>query len=361
VSAKISAEKPSFGWKDAVLGGLITLIVTVLAGVAVWYVTKNPEKNEHLVYRLENPASFISQGMGVTFSVLNLRNDGDVRASGVLIEAKIPKNAKILNKSIIFQSGTSSNYSDKSDQENLKIFVNSFLPKDKMTLSVLISGQSKVSLQYSVVSSESIAEIDRNADTIGGGKGISTKFFILSLATLTLFQLLIIQFLNYIRFKSREKQFNSRRVPDSSFSSSRNNIGFIFMHNGMIKEAERLFRDDIDAGTAELMTISHYGVTLLLQGNQEGHKYLECAQWPTLDNHTKANLLVDRFIVCIAQGDLEGAKICLAKSLILSQDVKEYYDNSFIIKDLIEKNSLHDFYQQQLMIIENNKAESDMV
>jgi hypothetical protein len=47
-------------WKDVVTGAAITLLVTILGGIVVYYLTKEEkiEKNEYLKYKIESPVSF---------------------------------------------------------------------------------------------------------------------------------------------------------------------------------------------------------------------------------------------------------------------------------------------------------------
>lgn len=74
-------------WKDVVVGAVATLVVTVLGGVGVYYVTKEPEdkKNERLSFVVSDPASFKGSAQDLSFRIIRLSNQGGVAAKNVVI------------------------------------------------------------------------------------------------------------------------------------------------------------------------------------------------------------------------------------------------------------------------------------
>ncbi len=70
-------------WRDVILGALITLAVTVIGGVIVYYTTRqpaHPAPHEHLVYQVEQPTNFDAKQEQFSLFTLRFANIGDKSA-----------------------------------------------------------------------------------------------------------------------------------------------------------------------------------------------------------------------------------------------------------------------------------------
>lgn len=65
--------------QDALVGAVSTLLVTVIAGVVVYYATREPDekRSEKLVYVLNQTATFTGGAQELAFSTLSLTNEGE--------------------------------------------------------------------------------------------------------------------------------------------------------------------------------------------------------------------------------------------------------------------------------------------
>ena len=74
-------------WRDVIIGAIVSLLVTILGGVAIFYATKEPDekKQERLVYSINQTAQFSGGSQDLAFSSLTLSNLGGIAAKNVSV------------------------------------------------------------------------------------------------------------------------------------------------------------------------------------------------------------------------------------------------------------------------------------
>ena len=74
-------------WREIIIGALVTLFVTALGGITVYYATKEPEipKKENLVYTIEDPTTFESPTSSFRLQSIRLANVGDLPAEQITL------------------------------------------------------------------------------------------------------------------------------------------------------------------------------------------------------------------------------------------------------------------------------------
>jgi len=329
-------KKEGFRFKEALIGGAITLLVSVVGGVLVWFFTKSPDRTERLIYRVDSPARFVSQGRSLVFTTLNIRNDGQQKAQSVVIEGDVTPSAQLIEKNISFSSGRATDFIDQSTPQKLRVIVPTFFPGDRVSIPILISGSAPNNFSVSVHSNEKMATRDKTGNLAPSGfVNIKTLIFAVMVTAFVGYSVNIL--IDYRRYKKKREQLNSlsRR---SSFTPSKNNLGFLMMHNELLGEAEELFRKDIGTGDADLITIAHLAALEAIKENSDlSDKLFAAADWPTTDQHTRANISLDRFIAAASKRAFSEAEIHLLDAIRLSSDIIEYLENSKLIKRLVDE------------------------
>ena len=341
MSLRKIGEKPSFGWRDALLGGLVTLVVTVIAGVAVWLVTREPVLSERLIYRVSSPATFLSRGNSLSFSYLNVRNDGRAKASSVVIEGDISGGSRIVAKNASFSSGRSTQYKDNSSPSKLSITVPTFYPGDSLSISFVTQGPAGQKIHYAVRSNERLATQESVSEkgSQRGGVGYPTMFAILLFVVVA--QWGVIQYIGFRKYKRYREQFRFEPIVMSMYTPNRNNVGFLLMHNLFFDEAEKIFERDIEEGDAVLMTFAHLAVVRALKGDgKTSEGLLSAASWPSLDDHTEGVIALDKFIYCLTVGDSPKALEYLQIALDKTMGIENYFKFSPLLKSVVEKAGL---------------------
>lgn len=88
-------------WKDILVGAAVSLAVTVLGGVVVYYYTSTPDSRrmESLVYSIPESASFKGGQQELTFSSIRVANEGGLAAKRVSLLATV-KTAEVRDLSL---------------------------------------------------------------------------------------------------------------------------------------------------------------------------------------------------------------------------------------------------------------------
>src|SRR5690242_14357212 len=102
-------------WRYTLISSGITLVVTLIAGLLVYYLTKEPPSlspAEQIVYRINTSATFGSDPDKITFFTIRVENIGNEAAHNVRIVGSFSNRHTIQNKQIELSSGLASNLTD---------------------------------------------------------------------------------------------------------------------------------------------------------------------------------------------------------------------------------------------------------
>ena len=145
--------------RKIIIGTLVTLFVTSIAGIIVYYATKEPEvpKREKLVFIIGEP---IEIGLpGSYFEKVQLANIGNLAAEQVTLTILVKKPAKIYRTFVSTSTGSSKNSSfAKKDDTNVVINIPVLTPGEVVTASLTIKVGGKLDIMVYAKSKRTIAE-----------------------------------------------------------------------------------------------------------------------------------------------------------------------------------------------------------
>src|SRR3954469_19196251 len=72
-------------WRDLTIGSIITLAVTVIGGLLVYFLTRPSSNYEMIIYQIDQPATFSSEKEQLTLSTVRIGNVGNGLANNVKI------------------------------------------------------------------------------------------------------------------------------------------------------------------------------------------------------------------------------------------------------------------------------------
>jgi hypothetical protein len=124
-------------WRDILIRSAVTLIVTVLGGVIIFYLTREPkvDPKEHILYSTDGPTTFEFQNSKFTTASVLFTNGGTKAASNLRAEITFPS-GHIRDKKITSQSGADNELTTLSDATNVYSFaLKRLLPTDSVKLS----------------------------------------------------------------------------------------------------------------------------------------------------------------------------------------------------------------------------------
>ena len=129
-------------WRDVVIGAISSLVVATLAGVVIYYLTKEPPTptpDENLVYLVEKPVAFETTKTKFALFTVRAGNFGDLVATNVTVGITFD-DAEIIDKKIALSSEPAGIYSvTNSTPSELGLTVPSLSPGETVVISLMLN------------------------------------------------------------------------------------------------------------------------------------------------------------------------------------------------------------------------------
>jgi len=278
-------------WKDIFVGAIATLTVTIIAGLAVYYITREPAKpkEETLTYSIEPISTFEAESTKVAILNIRIRNAGTAAASNVKTSITIPEFSEIKDKSISVSTGRVSGLRiDSASKGQLNFWMPSLIPEEKIIVSLLLSSKPTTEPTVLVKSDASLAKEDNIEKR---QEPPTTPFIEKFLPPLLALLALLMMPVVFIYFKSR--------LSPTKYGASLNNTAFALLHQGLTERAKELLKKSIDEGHEGPFPLSNIAVCLALAEQfDEAQSYLQAAeQFGIQTNHNRALQQFNRGIV----------------------------------------------------------------
>jgi tetratricopeptide (TPR) repeat protein len=324
-------------WRHTLISSAITLLVTLVAGLLVYYLTRQPPPlppAEKIVYRVNTSATFGKDPEKITFLTIRVENIGNKAAHNVRIVDAFPNVYEIQNKQIEISSGVASNLIDDFSQHKIDIVAPNLVPNEYISVSLLVKGPSGLTPSINV----------RSDDSVGTEAPTSLQAFAPEQDKTDHRKSVISTALASIIFLGSMFYFVLRFGGASSWSgglsaASRNNVAFVYIRQGLIDEARQILSAVISESGGDPITLANLGVTLGLHGDTEAaQKLLSGAEWwagstQWINRHAKAVLAYDRATLLVHYGDIAGAMEQLKKAFSMSRrQIRRYCNLSIYIK-----------------------------
>jgi hypothetical protein len=305
-------------WKETVISALIALIVAIIAGVVVFFVTRDTKADaEKLIYYVENSAAFSSDLSNIEFVTLVAKNVGTKSAHHVKVVADFGPKSAIQDKKVVFSSGPAATFKDMSSGGQLELEVENFSPTESVTISMLVrnSGaeQSNTWPHLGVESADSIGELvtlsslhpDENSKFSTAVRVMLTALTVAS----ALLPILALRFIPTLR------RIVQKFVPTSP---SLNDTAFLYIQMGLIDEAKKLLETAISTHGADAVTLANYALALGLEGDNDGAMTrFDAAEWWGSNPHEKDVVEYDRATLLLSQDQFSEAREHLKEAFSL--------------------------------------------
>ncbi len=324
-------------WREVIVGAIVTLLVTIVGGISVWFLTREQAPKwdgEKLVYNVDALGDFdLSTGRLGIFTI-KAANIGNRAARDVRLTVNFPKSVQIKEKKIDFSSGPAAQFDEISDKPNaLGIYIKSFAPNEAVKILLILNGDSGFDPEIGIRSSETVAEIQstQSGSLVYGVRG--TKSWLVTVCVMAA-QAMIYMFPLGLARKMH------RRV--STWMRSANNTAFLYIHSGLIEEAREMLDQSIRKKGADIYLLANEALAVGLTGDLEGaEKRFRAAEWWQCGRHEHALIYFNRSILCISNSDYDNANLYLNKALELSpKEIKKYCMLSNFIHQAVRSNHL---------------------
>ena len=308
-------------WKDILLGALASLFVTVASGLAIYYFTKAPEleNKEHLVYSINKGSVFEGSDKDVALSSVTIQNEGGVAAEDVTVTLSLDK-AKITDISIDSDTAFKET-SRKLTDKNIELVFYRLLPSESLKINLLLSKSESPNV---IVRSNATLAIKKPLQPSKKSKVNDIAGLSLPISTVLLILTLILA-IKYLRGSGHE------------LSNSRNNAGFLLLHNGLIDEATEIIKTAVHSGQYDAFILSNFALCKALNGDMVSAKNLiNAANFKDRFGHGKAVILFNEALILLTDGKNDEALIKLKKSLEKSPKTIRLYCERTIHLDSVK-------------------------
>jgi len=319
-------------WKDVAVGSASTLVVTVVSGVALWYVTREaPSKPpaERLVYEIQKPADFQSSTTKLGLQTIRIANLGDAAASSVRAIVDYPAGVNVVDKAVSMSSGAVGGQALATpNPQRLEVSVPTLTPGESVTVSVLLSEAPAASPKVGVKSEKTVGSV---VDDLVPPKPQPPSAVRDTIGRLLPF-LLILQVPLALYFSQR---FRRALRSIGGYQRSLNNTAFVLLHQGLTADASRVLRRAIAAGEADANVFSNQALCYALEGNHDAaDKALAAAEFFDRTGAAGIVLSFNRAFVALVRKDYAAAKEHLVAALAGSpSEVRRWCQHSSVFKE----------------------------
>ncbi|EOX4790350.1 hypothetical protein J4H63_19600 [Vibrio alginolyticus] len=310
-------------WKEMLVGALVTLAVTVIGGLVVYYTTQEDkvQKVETLTYQKDEQVSFHGKDNKVSIGTLKFANIGGLAAKNVKMQIQTEV-TRFIDFNIASSSGAAFSSTESEDGKAVTVVVPSLLPNEIITVTYLLD--SKGSVGVSMRSDETIGQLGPIYSLSTSRDSILNNFLGNYVPLLLVPAVLILVFV-----KSYSNSTRSR-------SESKNNTAFVLLHCGLIDEAEKIFRRSIANGEGGSHCLANYaGALSYLERVDEAELYLSAARFLSVNKHEHAIVYLNEALLAFNTGDFKRLEASFDKALELSKKhITMYSQSSKIIQDI---------------------------
>jgi hypothetical protein len=266
-------------WREVLVGALAALIVTILGGLVVWYMTKTPEApSEELEYNLERIASIKADQNTLDFISIKVTNRGGKAAHNVQLNLSIPEGVQVIEQQVVSSAGPIANAPViPKAQQHATLEFPVIAPSEVVNVTALLQSHDSVMPTVSVRSAETIGKLG-NAIPRGAEEARQLPKWV---AFLLVPVALVAQLTLYFALS---KYFRSKRFPEASLEvsplfASANNVAFAMLHNGLIKEGGEILTNVIRRRGGGAYALTNFGLFKGLSGDLEtAENYFVAAQ-----------------------------------------------------------------------------------
>lgn len=282
---------------------------------------------ERIIYAVDEPVKFEANETKVSLVSAKVANAGNKTASNVVVVMETDDQTTIIEHKLQMSSGSAVQYENVMVEDHrISVSLEVFVPSEILTISAMLDGIAEANPRVSVRSASSVGEpgqliSDNDAE----------KWPIIKAALAPIIALGWGGALFWI--------WRWRRFGISEMFRSVNDLAFLYIHQGLVEEAEEVLRQYINKKGASAYELLNYGLALALTGKREdAQKYFASGEWLARSNYARGLAEFNRSIASVATDDLEGARGHLKRAFELSpRQISGYCEFSVQIKEAIEK------------------------
>jgi len=305
-------------WRNIIVGALLTLIVTVIGGILATILTRPPTLAEHLVYTIDPPVTFDAQDTKISLISAKITNLGTATANDVVVNLKLPDVMSIVEHRTQMSSGPAAKYHTMAEKNQITVDLDHLVPKETLTISAMLDGIADKPPLVSVRSESSMGEPGLPLEDNGKEPYPLLRDVSLAMLSASWFGAMI-----WI--------WRSRRF---EITKSVNNLAFLYIHQGLVEEAEQILCDYMGKKGATIYEIANYALALSLNGKTEqAQKLFAIGDRMAKRRYVRGLVEFNKCVAALGLTNFAQAREHLTKALALSpRQISEYCQFSVHIR-----------------------------
>lgn len=311
-------------WKDVLIGAISTLAVTVLGGVVIYYVTKEPElkSRELLAYSVRSSGDFSGDKERVAFTSIVIANRGGRVANNVVANIKF---SGPLIKDLTTDTVPGTREDRNVAKDLARLTYHKLLPGEAVTVNLLLDSPARPTV--TVRSDESLAVSE---STLGAEKTEKLTDINRASSLVVPISALIFSILSIKILKGAKKLGIA-----NGMLSNKNNAAFLLLHSGLSKEAEEILTESVRSGQYDSYTLSNLAVCKAINGDiEKAGALMSAAKYRDTNDHAAAVVLFNDALLNLISEKRSEAIADLKKAITLSpKEIKRYCERSVHLKD----------------------------
>jgi len=326
-------------WRDVLFGAVCSLIVMVLSGVAVYYLTKEPpppQPQERLVYDIEEPVIFEAQATRFALLSVRIGNLGDLTAENVNVGIVFEDNTEIIDMGVTLSTEPVGKFTIITSTEKVIEFqVPALTPDEVVLVSLMLNEEPTQDPIVGVKSDNSTGMEGFLARSVQIDSAPSRESTIKIVSIFIGYVVLL--FLLY-RLMKRLRSRSYRSV---------NNTAFLYIHKGLADKAKKMLSSDIESRGGDSYSLANYALCLALDRDfSEAEKTLDAAEFLVSSRREpfastkqeKAVVLFNRSLLLLLQDKTSEGLNFMKKATELSpRAISGYCSYSVVVDDLGKK------------------------
>lgn len=297
-----------------------SLIVAVISGLIVWWLTKPIDFSSSVVFDLEETGSFSTSPEGKYFYRLNIENRGLATGLGLKVVLNPGQGSKTSDVAILTSATKPAVSAQKAADGRLNIIIPSLKPGENISTSISIVGGAKPSPSV-------LAAMDN-----GKIKQLEKASFrdLFKEPLFAFFGLTIFAIGSQILFRIVRRRI-WKIYENSYIFNDANNIAFVLLHAGQIKEAREILYRAISGGDPGIIALSNYAVALAQSGDiASASRIIQGAKtWMIGEGHPQSVVLFNEAIIELMEGKIKKEE--LVERFSANSELSKYLDRSALI------------------------------
>lgn len=337
---RVQQSENAVNYSHIAVSSLVTLIITILAGVVVFYLTSKPAPKPKLYYEIVPPTSFTTDKIQTVIQSFRVWNGGNKEAEDVKISIVIPDDSEIADKKIETSGGATIDVQiTQIDEHTLLTKIPLINPNESVSFAFLLNNTSKEILEVDVRGKGLVGELRSSVTTEPEeSEDITLRdepllfIFMLGLVGIQLFLLYYLQRRGFLKKLSLRAKTGG---------VSLNNLGFRLIHIGQIEKAKYYLNLALEKepGVYPLGNLAH---AYALDGNyDDAISIWKVAEEYVHNNKSAAFLDYCSFCIHLLSENKAEALASLREALQKDKDtILEYYNWNTNIQNWKEDNDI---------------------